>query len=547
MKNNGFIREICKRTTPRYCLDLALYGAAVLLGSFVVGQSTKLLLNSLQEGQFAPFLRYILWGLLALAVSAAAGYFSQYSLYKQADRIGEGLFCGLMGAVLGMPYCQSSRYSTGDLESRMTFDVRSAIRVYRLDLSYIARLIIGGIGNLAFIFLINWKIGLLAIAFGLLGYGVNICFVKPIQKLARKLSQGYGDMTGTLLEMIQGSETIRVFRLQDWMNRRFDKRNQEMKAVGLKQNRVSVLQNLIHTLLGYLNTFLFLGICLLFLQKGQLLFGDVMAAFYYAQGVVNLFTDLSGAFANLQNSYASIVRINEIAGLPGEENPSGAAPALEGQEAVAFEKVSFSYEVGTPVLTEVSFQVGKGEVLWLKGPSGVGKTTVFKLLLNLFPGWTGDIRLFGKKVEEIPPGLLREQVAFVPQSPFFFKGSIYENIALAKPGASREEVALAAKRAQLDGFIAGLPQGYDTDIGEKGGLLSGGQRQRVAIARAFLKDAPVWMMDEPFSALDNVNAAGFYDAFAQDLAGKTVLLISHREDTQSLADRLEGKFKTVRL
>ena len=162
----------------------------------------------------------------------------------------------------------------------MTFDVRNAIRIYRLDIGYLTKLVIGGAGNLALIFLISWKIGLLAIGFGLLGYGVNICFLKPVQKLAKRLSQDYRDMTGALLEAIQGSAAVRIFHLQGWMNGKFEARNREMQGAGLKQNRVSALQSLIHTLLGYLNTFLFFGVSLLFLGNGELLFGDVMAAFY---------------------------------------------------------------------------------------------------------------------------------------------------------------------------------------------------------------------------------------------------------------------------
>ena len=138
----------------------------------------------------------------------------------------------------------------------------------------------GGVGNLLFIFLIDWQIGILAILFGILGYGINMRFLEPIQQLSKKLSESYGDMTETLLDAIQGSTIIRVFHLEDWMNRRFQARNREIETAGLKQNRVSTLLTLIHTLMEYVNTFLFLGFSLFFLRSGRLLFGDMMAALY---------------------------------------------------------------------------------------------------------------------------------------------------------------------------------------------------------------------------------------------------------------------------
>lgn len=289
-----------------------------------------------------------------------------------ADRIGERLFLGLMESVLGMPYHLSSQYAAGDLGSRMTFDVRSASRIYLLDLSYIAKLLLGGTGNLVLIFLINWKIGLLAVFFGLLSYGVNICFLRPMQRLAQRLSQGYGGMTGTLLEAIQGSAVIRIFHLREWMNARFQARNREMKAV------------------------------------------------------VTLFTDLSGAFANLQNAYASILRINEITEAKPAPAAIQAAPALEVEEA--------------------------------------------------------------------------------------------------------------AQKAGLEDFISGLPEGWSTDIGENGALLSGGQRQRMSLARAFLKDAPVWLLDEPFPALDTLNASALCRIFAGEAKRRTILVISHQAGMEGLRE-----------
>ena len=224
-----------------------------------------------------------------------------------------------------------------------------------------------------------------------------------------------------------------------------------------------------------------------------------------------------------------------------------AAPARKRKEAVSLENVSFSYDGERHALNGLSFQANAGEFIWVKGSSGVGKSTIFKALLRLYPIDSGKIRLFGEDVAELSPGALREAVAYVPQEPFLFKGSILKNIALARPGATPAEVEAAAKKVNLDGFIASLPEGYQTDIGEGGALLSGGQRQRMAIAQAFLKDALVWLLDEPLSALDALNAAAFYDAFAADLDGKTVLMVSHREDVWELRQRMGERLRVIEL
>lgn len=555
MKRYDFLGDIWSKTTLRYRLDLFFYGIAVLLGGFAVGQPVRLLLNSLQKGSFDAFRSYIGLGLLALGLSAALRYFAQYALFKQSDRIGEQLFNSLMDTVLNLPYHLSGRYDAGDLESRMTYDVRSAIRIYRLDMGYLAKLIIGGTGNLILIFNINRKIGLLAVVFGLTGYGVNMVFLKPVRQLAGKLSRSHGDMAGVLLEAIRGSAEIRIFHMRNRLAEKFQVRNREMKAVGLDQNRIAVIQSLIQTLTGYLNTFVFLGISLLFVQSGELLFGDVMAAFYYAQTVVSLFTDISGALSSMQNSCASMIRMNEIldsasAGesRKGPDRGRGRADmAREGREAVAFEGVSFSYEKGVPVLRDLSFHVTAGNILLIKGESGSGKSTIGKLLLGLYPGYTGKLRLWGENVENLSSDELRHRIAYVPQSPCLFQGSILENIALAREGASREEVEEAAGKANLTEFIAGLPRGYETETGEAGTLLSGGQRQRIAIARAFLKDASVWVLDEPLSALDSLNAEALYEIFSSVLWDKTLLMISHRGDEEELKKRFGERLQVLRL
>jgi ATP-binding cassette subfamily B protein len=189
-------------------------------------------------------------------------------------------------------------------------------------------------------------------------------------------------------------------------------------------------------------------------------------------------------------------------------------------------------------LRDLSLRVAPGEVVALVGPSGAGKSTVFQMLMRFYDPGSGAIRLDGVDIKAVDPADLRRRLAFVPQEPVIFGASIADNIAYGSPGASREAIREAAKRAAADGFIAELPQGYDTQVGERGVTLSGGERQRLAIARAILKDAPVLLLDEATSALDAENETLVQGALDALMAGRTTLAIAHRLATIVNADRI---------
>jgi ABC-type multidrug transport system fused ATPase/permease subunit len=309
------------------------------------------------------------------------------------------------------------------------------------------------------------------------------------------------------------------------------------------------------------NTFLFLGVALFFLARGNMLFGDLMAAFYYSLAVVSLFTDLGRAFTGLQSSYASIMRIRELEALPAERSGGVVVSAAvgaavggvagaggeNGADPVSFESVDFSYDGTTPVLKGLSFRAAPNEILVIRGQSGTGKSTIFKLLLGLYECSAGTIRLYGKDIRSLSLKSLRNACSYVSQEPLLFRGSVFENIAAAKEGASLEEVMEAAKKAAVHDVIEALPEQYGTDTGEKGKLLSGGQRQRIALARVFLQDSPILLLDEPVSAADSLSAGAFYGALDGPLREKTVLLISHRSGVEDLFERFKGRIRAIEL
>jgi subfamily B ATP-binding cassette protein MsbA len=223
---------------------------------------------------------------------------------------------------------------------------------------------------------------------------------------------------------------------------------------------------------------------------------------------------------------------------PEVRDAPGAAVLPHGRGDIVFEAVSFAYDDGGPTISDISFEVRRGETVALVGPSGGGKTTVLNLIPRFYDATAGRITIDDHEVREVTLSSLRNQIALVTQEPFLFDDSIRANIAYARPKASQEQIEQAAREAAAHDFILSLPKGYDTQVGEAGARLSGGQRQRIAIARAFLKDAPILLLDEATSALDTESEAQVQAALKRLMAGRAVILIAHRLSTVRGADRI---------
>jgi ATP-binding cassette subfamily B protein len=251
---------------------------------------------------------------------------------------------------------------------------------------------------------------------------------------------------------------------------------------------------------------------------------------------------LSEVWSEVSQAAGAAARIGEILAarprIVAPERPTPLPSPARGE--IAFHHVGFAYP-GRPddkTLLDLSFRVSPGEAVAIVGPSGAGKSTLFQLIERFYDPLSGAVTLDGVDIARLDPKALRREIALVPQDPFIFGASVADNIAYGAPGASRAAIVEAAKRATADGFIRALPQGYDTELGERGVTLSGGERQRLAIARAILKDAPVLLLDEATSALDAENETLVQGALEALMKGRTTLVIAHRLATIVKADRI---------
>ncbi|MGE3148773.1 MAG: ABC transporter ATP-binding protein, partial [Pseudorhodoplanes sp.] len=257
-----------------------------------------------------------------------------------------------------------------------------------------------------------------------------------------------------------------------------------------------------------------------------------LLAYEPAKRLARLNLDLNSALVGVRVLF-------EILDSPPSETPDDDNPPIHiGAGRVTFDKVNFFYRPGEPVIRDLSFVAEAGKMTALVGPSGGGKSTILNLILRLYEAQSGSIVIDGQDIARVSRHSLRSQIAYVGQDVFLFRGTIRENIAFGKIGASEAEIVAAAKAAHAHDFITMFPAGYDTPVGEHGLQLSGGQRQRIAVARALIKNAPLILLDEATAALDSESERQVQDAIAHLCQGRTTIVIAHRLHTVAHADSI---------
>jgi ATP-binding cassette subfamily B protein len=267
-------------------------------------------------------------------------------------------------------------------------------------------------------------------------------------------------------------------------------------------------------------------------ESGTLSLGALLVVNYYITQIYNPMRDLGRNLLDLQQAFAGMDRYHEVMNeQPDVPEIPNAISIARAKGQIVFENVSFSYDKQREVLHNISFTIQPGETLGVVGPTGSGKTTVSSLIMRFFDPTNGRITLDGTDLRMYKIVDLRNQFAVVLQDTVLFSTSVAENIRFARPEASMDEIVLAAKMANAHDFIMKLPNGYNTQVGERGMKLSGGERQRISIARAFLKNAPILLLDEPTSALDVNTESNLLKTLQELMKGRTTFMIAHRPST----------------
>lgn len=432
--------------------------------------------------------------------------------------------------------------SLGEIQSRLTTDTTLLQIVLGTSVPIALRNILIILGGLVMLILSSPTLtGLILfvipiVLVPLLIYGKK---VRNYSKLAQKKT---ADISIRLDETFGAIRTVRAFSRESFMDSLFSSTVEKTYQISLKRVKARAY------LTSFVMILVFGGVSLVLwyggqnVLEGQLTAGQLSAFIFYAAAVAGSAGSLSEIHGDILRAAGGVERIFEFLDLNPNlhisQNPKLLPSPLRGH--IQFSKVQFSYPTrpNHTILKDVSFEAFKGETLALVGPSGAGKSTIFNLLLRLYDPTAGQILLDEISLKDLDPTQFRNQIGYVPQDPYLFSTTFYENIRFGQLDATDEQIKQAACEAYANEFIEALPQGYQTYIGEKGVTLSGGQRQRIAIARAILKNPSILLLDEATSALDEESERLIQQALSKLKHNRTTLIIAHRPSTIQKADRI---------
>lgn len=421
---------------------------------------------------------------------------------------------------------------TGQLMSYITNDVAAVQGALVESMIELVTESMTLIGSLAIMFYLHWQLTLLTlITAPLVGQTMNV-FGKKLRKSSTLIQERAADITSVLQEGISSVRVIKSFAREDYEIERFKAENQQNFRAQMKNSQIMA------TLTPIIEFLAAIGVTAIIWYGGRevinnnLTAGSLIAFLVYAVNLSNPIKRLSRVYGNIQKALAAAKRVFDVLDTQPEiQDMPGATVLAPIDGRVVFNNISFEYKPGEPALSEVQLTVQPGQVVAIVGPSGAGKTTIANLIPRFYDPATGVITIDGIDIKTVTLKSLREQIGIVPQETILFNGSVYSNILYGRLDASHDEVVSAAKAANAHNFITDMPDGYDTQIGERGSKLSGGQRQRISIARAILKNPRILILDEATSALDTESEKLVQEAVDKLMVGRTSFVIAHRLST----------------
>ena len=500
--------------------------------------------GALTNGDDALLRRTIVALLITFVVQAIVGIGQGYLLSYAGERLVADLRRRLYAHLQALSVGFFDGRRTGELLSRLTNDVGAIQTSLTGNLLTFAQQVVMLIGAVTLVIVTEWRLAgivLLAVPPIILA---GAFFGRRLQRLSGEAQAALGVTTTVLEETLAGVRTVKAFGRERHEIARYGRSVEATFAVAMRRTRVRSVFGPVITLFALLTLTGVLIFGARQVASGELSPGALVSALLYMTMVAGSIGGLTGVYAQLREASGAAERLFEILDTPPQiADVPGARPLpAPVRGAVQIEALSFRYgglAPGTsPTLDNVQLTLAPGETVALVGPSGAGKTTLANLLLRFYEPDAGRILLDGRDLRDITLASLREVVGVVPQEPALFGGTIGENIAYGRLDAPQEAIEAAARAANAHGFIAELPEGYATIVGERGIRLSGGQRQRVAIARAILKDPRLLILDEATSSLDNESEAAIQAALERLMRGRTTLVIAHRLSTVERADRI---------
>ncbi len=474
---------------------------------------------------------YVLASLLAWAQAYIMAGVAQRTVYGLRREVEEKL------ARLPLRYFDS--HAHGDLLSRVTNDVDNIATTLQQGLSQLLTSALTVIGVLAMMLWISPLLALISIITIPLSFAVTIVIAGRSQKEFIAQWAETGALNGHVEQMHSGHALVQVFGRRQSAIRQFNDQNERLYRASF---RAQFLSGIIQPAMQFLSNLNYVGVAVIGgyrVASGAMSLGDVTAFIAYSRQFTMPLLQIAAQMNLLQSGLASAERVFEFLGAP-EETPDrvGAAAPRTTSGHVEFDRVSFRYLADKPLIEDFSLDVRPGETVAIVGPTGAGKTTIVNLLMRFYDIDGGAIRLDGTDTRELPRDAVRRAVGMVLQDSWLFAGTIRDNIAYGKEGASLDEIVAAATAAHVDPFVRTLPDGYDTLLEEEASNISAGQRQLVTIARAFLADPSILILDEATSNVDTRTEVLIQQAMARLRQGRTSFVIAHRLSTIRNADEI---------
>lgn len=438
-----------------------------------------------------------------------------------------------------MPIAYYDQHQTGETMSFITNDVgalQAALVDNLIEMVTEASILVGSIAMMLYL---DWKLSLLTLfTIPIIAQAMKV-FGRKLKSTGTVIQERLADITAFLQESISGIRVVKSFAREDYEIGRFKKQNELNFQAAMKNVQLSSLLTPTVEFLAALGVTVIVWFGGYEVVNGVMTAGSLVAFLTYAVNLANPVKRLSRVYANIQKAMAAADRVFHVLDMEEPIHDKAGAktlPQIDGH--VTFEDVTFEYKKGTPALEHISLEAMPGQMIAFVGPSGAGKSTIANLIPRFYDVTQGAIRIDGMDIRDVTLQSLREQIGIVPQETNLFSTTVADNIRYGRLDATDEEIVEAARAANAHEFIMELPDGYATEIGERGMNLSGGQRQRIAIARAILKNPRVLILDEATSALDTESEKIVQAALDRLMVGRTSFVIAHRLSTIFNADHI---------
>ena len=480
--------------------------------------------------------------LLIVAFMTVQGFLNYAATYLNTwvgTKINQDLKRALFKKLLSLEIAFYDKNNSGYIMQRFSSDADMACTGLLDNLKVFISRLFSSLSLICVLIYNSWQLSIIAIV--VLG-----CALLPLASVKRRIKfivlknvTEASKVFTNYNETYSGAKTIYSYNLQQKIYNKFDNTLRTIFKLTMKMvQKTAWMTPLMHIIIS-VGIGGVIGYGSYLIVNGTITSGNFVS---FITALVMLYTPIKGIgknFNNVQISFLAIERVMDILDMdPAVKDRADARVLKQIEKGITFDDVTFEYVPGTPVLKNVSLNVRAGSTVAVVGNSGGGKTTLVNLLPRFYDVKSGAVKIDGQDIRSLTMESLRDKIAVVFQDNFLFEGTIRDNITLGKENAADEEIAAALKMAYLDEFVAGLENGVDTEIGERGALLSGGQRQRLAIARAFIKNAPIVILDEATSALDNKSEAVVQKAIDNLMQDRTVFVIAHRLSTVQNADKI---------